>query len=144
MLPIFLLQCPQSDLAVSCIAEALRQGHNFAEAELAELQLSAAAQSSMVVALASGGKIARLSIVECALGDEGVGALLPAVRLSSLHTLELRANRIGNHGAGLLAEGREEEHLHTRHRPARAATRTRAGMFARAVAVRFYLVCKLD
>ena len=94
----------QSDTAVHCVAEGLKAGHPFREAELAELQLSGTALSELTLALASSGPLARLSLSECGLGDDGVQGLLPVVRTGALSALELRSNRIGNHGAGVLAE----------------------------------------
>ena len=96
--------CPQSDTAVHCIAEGLKAGHPFREAELAELQLSSAALAELTLALASAGPLSRLCVSDCGLGDDGVHSVLPVVRAGTLGTLELRSNRIGNHGAGVLAE----------------------------------------
>lgn len=94
----------QSDSAAACVAEALRAGHPFKEAELVEVQVSAAAVGELVLALASAAPLARLSIADCALGDEGVPAVLPVVRSGGLGALELRSNSIGNHGAASIAE----------------------------------------
>ena len=58
----------------------------------------------LVAALASSPSLARFSLSDGSLGDEGMGAVLPLVRANAISTLELRSNRIGNHGAGLVAE----------------------------------------
>ena len=93
-----------------CVAAGLSAGHPFKEAELSDLQLSAAAISELGLALTTAGALARLSLSDCSLGDDGVSSVLPVVRTGSLTTLELRSNRIGNHGAGVLAEALAGNH----------------------------------
>ena len=76
----------------------------FSEAELIELQVSPTAMSELVQGLTSSGGLTRLSLSDCALGDDGVLSVLPVARGGALSTLELRSNKIGNHGASGLAE----------------------------------------
>ena len=96
---------------MQCVASGLKTGHSFREAELAELQLSGAAVETLVSALLSTGTLVRLSITDCGLGDEGVASIIAAVRakitldmVNTVAILELRSNRISNHGASAIAE----------------------------------------
>ena len=87
-----------------CIAEGLRAGHSFTESELVELQLSPVAFGDLVRGLTSNSGLVRLSLADCALGDDGIMSVLSVIRGSQLTTLELRSNQISNAGASSLAE----------------------------------------
>ena len=100
----------RSDHAAHCVSQGLKAGHSFKESELSEVQSSAAAFEELVIALTSSASLTRLSLTECGLGDEGVASVLPAVRSNTAVMVELRSNRIANHGAGLLAEALAGNH----------------------------------
>ena len=93
-----------SEGTITCLVEGVRAMEGLSDVELSDLQLSGSSMAALTHALSAFTTVTHLSISGCALGNDGVRHLSSMLRNSTLASLVLQSNAIGNAGVSALAE----------------------------------------